>query len=201
MKDRRNHDLTHTPHGRRGMAHVVDRNVRALLTRRAEEDRAKSRSERIADAITRFAGSMTFVYIHLVLYGLWIVLNLGVVPSVKPWDPTFVILAMEASVEAIFLSTFVLISQNRMAALADKRADLDLQVSLLSEHEITRLLSLVQQIAERMGIDEARDPELEELTRDVHPERVLDKIEHNAEQFARTGGRPPVERRTDELGS
>jgi uncharacterized membrane protein len=200
VKDRRNHDLTHTPHGRRGMAHVVDRNVRALLTRRAEEDRAKSRSERIADGITRFAGSMTFVYIHLVMYGAWILLNLGVVPSIKPWDPTFVILAMEASVEAIFLSTFVLISQNRMSALADKRADLDLQVSLLSEHEITRLLSLVQQIAERMGIGEAQDPELEELTRDVHPERVLDKIEHNAEQFARTGGQPPAERRTDELG-
>src|SRR3712207_788816 len=88
-----------------------------------------------------------------------------------------VVLAMEASVEAIFLSTFVLISQNRMSALADKRADLDLQVSLLSEHEITRMLSLVQQIAERLGIEEAQDPELEELARDVHPEKVLDKIE------------------------
>ena len=200
MEDRRRTDLTHSPHGRRGMAHVVDRNVRALLTRRADEDRAKTRSERIADAITRFAGSMTFVYIHLAMYATWIVLNLGVVPGVRPWDPTFVILAMEASVEAIFLSTFVLISQNRMSALADKRADLDLQVSLLSEHEITRLLSLVQQIADRMGIEEARDPELEELARDVHPEKVLDKIEHNAEQFARNGGQPPAERRTDELG-
>ncbi len=200
MKNRHDHDLTHTPPGRRGMAHVVDRNVRALLARRADEDRLKTRSERIADGITRFAGSMTFVYIHLVMYGAWILCNLGVVPGIKPWDPTFVILAMEASVEAIFLSTFVLISQNRMAALADKRADLDLQVSLLSEHEITRLLSLVQQMAERMGIEEAQDPELEELARDVHPEKVLDKIEHNAEVFARTGGHPPRERRDDELG-
>lgn len=198
MEHGRRIELTHPPHGRRGMAQVVDRNVRALMERRASEDRAKPRSERIADRVTRFAGSMTFVYIHLVVYGAWIVLNLGIIPRLRPWDPTFVILAMEASVEAIFLSTFVLISQNRMAAMADKRADLDLQVSLLSEHEITRLLSLVQQIADRMGIEEARDPELEELARDVHPERVLDKIEHNAEVFARSGGRPHPDRRVSD---
>ena len=71
------------------------------------------------------------------LFGFWIVANLDWVPGVPAWDPSFVVLAMAASVEAIFLSTFVLISQNRMAA--DKRADLDLQVSLLAEHEVTRL--------------------------------------------------------------
>jgi uncharacterized membrane protein len=197
MKDRRSEfDLTHPPpRGRRGLARVVERNVRALLARRAEEDLAKTRSERIADGVTRFAGSMTFVYIHLVLYLAWIVINLGVVPGLPRFDPTFVILAMEASVEAIFLSTFVLISQNRMSALADKRADLDLQVSLLSEHEITRMLSLVQQMAERMGIDEAGDPELEELARDVHPEKVLDKIESNAEAFGQEGAGQPRRRR------
>jgi uncharacterized membrane protein len=171
------------------MARVVERNVRALLARRAEEDRAKTRSERIADGVTRFAGSMTFVYIHLVMYGAWILVNLGVIPGVPRFDPTSVILAMEASVEAVFLSTFVLISQNRMAALADKRADLDLQVSLLSEHEITRMLSLVQQIAGKMDIQEAADPELDELVLDVHPEKVLDKIESSAEDFQQSGGR------------
>lgn len=197
MNDRRNQfDLTHPPpRGRRGLARVVERNVRALLARRAEEDLAKTRSERIADAVTRFAGSMTFVYIHVVMYSAWILVNLGVVPGVPRFDPTFVILAMEASVEAIFLSTFVLISQNRMSALADKRADLDLQVSLLSEHEITRTLSLVQQMAQRLGIDEAEDPELEELARDVHPEKVLDRIESNAEAFERDGGAKARRRR------
>jgi uncharacterized membrane protein len=177
------------------MARVVERNVRALLSRRAEDEQAKTRSERIADRVTRFAGSMTFVYIHLVLYGAWILVNLGMIPGVPRFDPTFVILAMEASVEAIFLSTFVLISQNRMSALADKRADLDLQVSLLSEHEITRMLSLVQQMAEKMGIQEAADPELDELARDVHPEKVLDKIESNEADFARNGGRSRRRRR------
>ena len=85
---------------------------------------------------------------------------------------------MFASVEAIFLSTFVLISQNRMARQADKRADLDLQVSLLAEHEITRLVRLVKQIAERLGVDESHNPELPELEQDIAPEKVLDAIEN-----------------------
>ncbi len=173
--------------GRGGLARVVDRNVRALLARRADEERAKPRSERMADQVTRFTGSMRFVYIHLTLFGTWICVNLGIVPGLPRFDPSFVILAMVASVEAIFLSTFVLISQNRMAELADKRADLDLQISLLAEHEISRLLSLVQQVAERMGIEEAMDPELDELARDVHPEMVLDNIEANTQRFERFG--------------
>lgn len=95
---------------------------------------------------------------------------------------------MEASVEAIFLSTFVLISQNRMAARAEQRADLDLQVSLLAEHEVTRLIALVTAMARKMGIDEAADPELAELAQDVAPERVLDQMEADARQAdARTG--------------
>jgi len=93
--------------------------------------------------------------------------------------PKFVVLAMSASVEAIFLSTFVLISQNRMAEQADKRADLDLQVSLLAEHEVTRLVTLVKQIAQRLEIEASRNPELEELEKDVRPEKVLDALEEN----------------------
>src|ERR671911_1575483 len=159
------------------MARVVDRNVRALLQRRQEEQVSRSRQERIADAVTRFTGSMRFVYIHLVVFGTWIAINLGLFPFAPRFDPSFVVLAMVASVEAIFLSTFVLITQNRMAALADKRADLDLQVSLLAEHEVTRLISLVTAIAQRMGIEESHDPELSELAQDVAPERVLDQME------------------------
>ena len=172
-----------TPHPS-GLAPVVARNIEAILERRREEDRRKTLQERIADGITRFTGSMRFVYLHLALFGLWIVINLGWVPGVPRFDPSFVVLAMVASVEAIFLSTFVLISQNRMAALADKRADLDLQVSLLSEHEITRLITLVQAMAERMGIEQAGDPELPELAQDVAPERVLDEMEAHERRFA-----------------
>ena len=87
---------------------------------------------------------------------------------------------MAASVEAIFLSTFVLITQNRMAAAAEKRAELDLQISLLAEHEITKLTAMVAAIAERIGIDAACDPEVAEITQDVIPEAVLDEIEEQA---------------------
>ena len=159
------------------MARVVDRNIRALLEQRQEEQGSRTREERIADAVTRFTGSMRFVYIHLVMFGTWIAINLGVLPGIPRFDRSFVVLAMVASVEAIFLSTFVLISQNRMAALADKRADLDLQVSLLAQHEITRLITLVAAVAERMGLDQAHDPELSELARDVRPENVMKTME------------------------
>src|SRR4051812_4844953 len=168
---------------RTGMTHLVERNIRALLERRQAEEQTKGWQDRIADAITRFTGSMPFVYIHLAIYGLWIVINLGWIPFIPRFDPTFVVLAMAASVEAIFLSTFVLISQNRMAALADKRADLDLQVSLLAEHEVTRLIQLVTQMGKKMGIEESHNPELKELARDVAPEKVLDTMEENQKRF------------------
>jgi uncharacterized membrane protein len=158
------------------MAAVVERNIRALIERRQREERTKTAQDRIADAITRFTGSMPFVYLHLAVFGLWIAINLGLLPLPR-FDPSFVVLAMVASVEAIFLGTFILISQNRMAALADKRAELDLQVSLLAEHEVTQLVRLVTQIAEKMDIEESRDPELPELARDIAPEKVLDEIE------------------------
>jgi len=159
------------------MADVVQRNIQALLLRRNQEEKTKGVQDRIADAISRFAGSMTFVYIHLIGFGIWIVVNLGWTP-LPTFDPTFVVLAMFASVEAIFLSTFVLITQNRMAAQADRRADLDLHISLLAEHEVTRLISLVTAIAERVGIEAASNhPELAELEKDVDPEKVLEKIE------------------------
>ena len=128
----------------------------------------------MARAMTRFTGSMTFVYVHAALYGLWILANLGIVPGVRSWDDSFVVLAMIASVEAIFLSTFILITQNRMAAAADRRAELDVQISLLAEHEITKLVELVSDLAERMGV--SPKSEVEELKRNVAPEAVLDAI-------------------------
>jgi uncharacterized membrane protein len=157
-------------------ASVVERNIRALVERRDAEDRSRPLPDRFADVITRFAGSMTFVLLHLAIFGAWIVVNLGWV-GVKPFDASFTVLAMVASVEAIFLSTFVLITQNRMSVLADRRADLDLQISLLAEHEVTRLIRLTRDIARRLDV-ETNESELEELTRDVAPEKVMEQVEH-----------------------
>ena len=157
-------------------ARVIERNITALVARRRTDDQSRSATDRVAAAITRFTGSMTFVLIHVALFGAWIVINLGWTP-LPEFDPSFVVLAMIASVEAIFLSTFVLITQNRMQESADKRADLDLQVSLLAEHEVTRLVRLVSEIAKKMGIEEAHDPELDELKKNIKPEAVLDRIQ------------------------
>src|SRR3954469_9306747 len=136
-----------------GMARVVHRNIAAMAAVRAEADARRSAQERVADAITRFAGSMGFVYIHALAYGAWIVINLGWIKAVKPFDPTFVALAMIASVEAIFLSPFILISQNRAMSMSNRQAELDLQISLLTEHELTRLIELTDAIAAKLGIE------------------------------------------------
>jgi uncharacterized membrane protein len=167
-----------------GLSSVLERNIEALSRRRKDEEAAAKLQERIAEAVTRFTGSMPFVYVHLALFGFWTVANLGCIPGVPPWDASFVILGTSASVEAIFLSTFVLISQNRMAAAADKRADLDLQVSLLAEHEVTKLVALVTEIAGRLDVQTNVDSELDEIKQDIAPEAVLDEIE------AKAGTRP-----------
>ena len=135
-----------------GMGSVLLRNIDTLKSRRDHEEAAASFQDRLAAAITRFTGSMAFVYLHLVLFGSWIILNLGLVSFIPQFDPSFVVLAMVASVEAIFLSTFVLISQNRMAAAADRRADLDVQINLLAEHEVTKLISIVSAIADHLNV-------------------------------------------------
>jgi uncharacterized membrane protein len=155
----------------------LKRNIEALEERRRQDAASATLEERVAERITSFTGSMRFVYLHLALYGAWIVVNLGIIPGLPRFDPSFVVLAMVASVEAIFLSTFVLISQNRMAAAADKRADLDLQISLLAEHELTKLAEVIAAIAQRLDVQTGADPEIDEIRQDVAPEAVLDEIE------------------------
>lgn len=160
-----------------GVAGVVEQNIESIVGMRDAAERKKSRQEKIADLLTRFSGSMVFVYVHAIWFGVWIVFNIGWLGS-KPFDPfPFSLLTLIVSLEAIFLSTFVLISQNHAGAIADKRADLDLQINLLSEHEVTRLLTLMDAVVEHLGVDIAKKPELEELKKDVGAKQVLDKIE------------------------
>ncbi len=155
---------------------TLSRNIRGILDDRHQRERSASLESRVAGAISKFAGSMVFVYIHLALFGGWILVNTGWLPILPAWDPSLVVLAMAASVEAIFLSTFVLINQNRMAAQDDLRADLDLQISLLNEHETTRLLTLVDAIAEKLGVRTEPDPEIEELKQEVDPAEVMHQL-------------------------
>jgi uncharacterized membrane protein len=170
---------------------IVGRNIGALIDQQKQEDERRPRAEKIADAITRFTGSMRFVYLHLALFGTWILVNVGVFAFIPRFDPyPFVMLAMFASVEAIFLSTFVLITQNRMAALADRRADLDLHVNLLAEHEITRVIHLLDAVARHLGVEPEAPEELDELKRDVRPEQVLETIQRHRDDAETPAGKP-----------
>jgi len=169
------------------MAAVMERNIKELIKLRQQDEREKTSDEHIADKITRFTGSMSFVYIHIIIFTLWTVYNTGLI-GLKPIDPSFTGLMLLTSVEAIFLSTFVLIRQNRMNQLADKRANLDLQVSLLAEHEITKLITLVKAIADKFDIAEAQNPEIDELTQTVKPEEILDTIDRHKKNSIKEGG-------------
>jgi uncharacterized membrane protein len=160
----------------RDFSPVMMRNIEVLRERRREQERKSAGEERIARVITRFAGSMVFVYAHAAMVVAWILINLGWTP-LRVFDPSFVILATVASVEAIFISTFVLISQNRAAEAADRRAELDLQINLLAEHEITRMLELTVAIARHHGLVEADDARLNTLKQEVEPDKILDEIE------------------------
>lgn len=175
-----------SPHHGPGLTWVLTRNIRALSERRRREETDLTAEERVVTAITGFAGSMYFVYLHLLFFGLWIIANLGWVPGVRPWDASFTILAVLGSIEAIFLTVFVLISQNRMSALADKRADLDVQINLLSEHEITKVAALLEAIARHLDVEIEAEEEISEVKKDVAPEAVLDAIE-----AAAPSGQPP----------
>src|SRR5205807_10536404 len=160
---------------------VLARNIDGLLEARRDAERRKSRRERVSDAITRFTGTIRFVYIHALLFGGWIIWNLGWIHALNPFDSSFVILAMAASVEAIFLSTFVLISQNRMQSQAEHRAELDLQISLLAEPEVTQLMNLLDAMAHHLGVDHSTNADIQEVKEDVDPRAVLEAIEQHSQ--------------------
>ncbi|MDB5571792.1 MAG: hypothetical protein JWN93_2975 [Hyphomicrobiales bacterium] len=196
MQDDVNHDPREAPQtaARQGSAQpelmnsVLRRNIDAVQRQRSSIEGGAGLQERIADAVTVFAGSMWFVYLHAAIVAGWVAVNRGWTPF-PVFDESFVVLATVASVEAIFLSTFILISQNRAAAAADRRADLDLQVSLLAEHEVTRILTICTEIAKAMNLQAARDPRLNELKQDVAPEEVLAEIQRT--QGGTERGRAP----------
>ena len=117
----------------------------------------RTAADRLSDAIAKAAGSSGFVLAHVILFTVWITLNVGIVPSVPVFDPyPFSFLTLVVSLEAIFLSIFVLMSQNRAARLADRRAHLDLQIDLLAERELTAMLHMLRALCakEKVVLDD-----------------------------------------------
>jgi uncharacterized membrane protein len=155
---------------------LTQRNVELIhkLEEAAREER--SRSDRVAEAIANFCGSMTFVWVHVVWFGGWIVFNFF--PGIKHPDPfPFTFLTLVVSLEAIFLSTFILISQNHDTKISERRNHLDLQINLLSEQENTKMLTMLRAIAARVGAEVDEDSHLQALSEQTAPERLLDQIE------------------------
>jgi uncharacterized membrane protein len=159
------------------LSKVIERNIRTIIHLRTKAARERGLQARIADAITSFSGRMIFAYVHIVWFGLWILLNTGRF-GLRPFDPfPYGLLTMVVSLEAIFLSTFVLISQNRLAEETERRADLDLHIGLLTEHELTRVLQMLGAIQDKMGIVDHENSELADLEMETKPEDVLAEIE------------------------
>ena len=159
------------------LSKIIERNIRTIIRLRLQAANKRNLQDRIADSITSFSGHIVFVYVHLVWFGAWIVLNTGRM-GVHPFDPfPYGLLTMVVSLEAIFLSTFVLISQNRLSEESEYRTNLNLQIALLTEHEVTRVLQMLDAIQEKMGIDNDEDSELADLEMETKPEDVLTEIE------------------------
>jgi uncharacterized membrane protein len=159
------------------LSNVIEKNIRTIIQLRTKAERERSMQGRIADAITSFSGRMAFAYVHVVWFVTWILLNSGRF-GVRAFDPfPYGLLTMIVSLEAIFLSTFVLISQNRMGEETERRADLDLHIGLLTEHELTRVLQMLDVIQEKMGIEDHHESELADLEMETKPEDVLAEIE------------------------
>jgi uncharacterized membrane protein len=170
------------------LADVIDRNIATMLRLREETRRRRPLQLSLADGITWFSGRMIFVYLHVIWFGLWILINTGQL-GVRSFDPyPYGLLTMIVSLEAIFLSTFVLISQNRLAAEADRRADLDLHIGLLTEHEVTRVLQMLDAVHSKLGIAIEGDTELAQLEMETRPEDVLAEI-HRLQHAVRKGSR------------
>lgn len=174
----------HRYHKPRTVDELVSRNVSTIKELEAATEKSKTPGNRVADLITRFCGSMRFVWVHVVWFGAWIAANSLLLE--KPFDPfPFNFLTLIVSLEAIFLSTFILISENRQAKIDERRSHLDLQINLLAEQESTKMLHLLKIIAEKVGVDPDDDPTiaiLEKATRPGVIARQIDKVEEEKEK-------------------
>lgn len=160
---------------------LIQHNIETILELEKSEKRLLSRTDRFAKIIARFGGSMKFVAFNLIFATAWIVFNSW--PGRLPLDPfPFNLLGLMASLEAILLSTFILISQNRDAELAEERNQLELQINLLAEQENTKMLGMLKLIANKLDIDVSQYPEVEVLEKITEPEELAAQIKELREQ-------------------
>ena len=154
---------------------ITRENVQSM--RRVEEMALanRSRADRMAAFIAGFCGSMPFVWLHVAAFGSWISFNAW--PGLAHFDPyPFTFLTLVVSLEAIFLSSFILISQNYELRISDRRNQLDLQINLLTEQENTKMIQMLERIAKKVGAD-ISDPDVRIFEEDTDPEKLVAQIE------------------------
>jgi uncharacterized membrane protein len=168
----------------RDFEELTQRNIQSIaeLERVAQAERTKM--DRITDGIAGFCGSIASVWVHIAWFGGWIVLNSF--PGVKHIDPfPFAFLTFVTSLEAIFLTTFVLISQNRQGLIAERRNHLDLQINMISEQENSKMLQMLDEIRQSLGVSRA-DPEVNALQEQTRPEQMAQQIKETIEESSET---------------
>ena len=163
-----------------GESRTLERNVEAIKAWEQSLLEGRTGAERLSDWITRVFSSGPVLAVHVLWFAGWIVLNLGAADT-QPFDPfPFPFLTMMVSLEAIFLTLFVLASQNRLGRQADKRAHLDLQIDLLAEREMTAVLRLLQDIASHLKVPETVTPE---EIRDLEIETDVQRLTRRMDAF------------------
>ena len=163
-------------HSAQAAAELTRANVRAMQRLEDMATRDRDFADRVANFIAAFCGSMTFVWCHVALFAGWLAWNS--LPGLHHFDPyPFTFLTLCVSLEAIFLSSFILISQNYEMRVTERRNRLDLQIDLLAEQENTKMLQLLERIARKVGATAHDDPELRALEQATRPETLASQIE------------------------
>jgi uncharacterized membrane protein len=179
-----------------GTPAALEENVEEIREWERASQLARSRTDRISDWIAATAASGPALVLHVIWFAVWIILNTGVVPGVRAFDRfPFPFLTMTVSLEAIFLALFVLASQNRMARQSEMRSNLDLQIDLLAEREMTAVLQLLQDIVAHLGVSTSVTAEqIRDLASktDVHSltNRMEELTEPDADSQAQRPARP-----------
>jgi uncharacterized membrane protein len=160
------------PLPRRAAANPTQYNIDAIAKLEHDALGRRTLTERASDVITKLVGNVGFLIAQLLLISGWCLFNLHVIPGFNAFDPfPFGVLALVVSSESVFLMTFVLISQSRMARQAERRSHLDLQVGMLSEQELTTMLQMLQKLCQHMGVNvdsSKREVQSFSKTTDVH---------------------------------
>lgn len=138
----------------------------------------RSATEKISDLLTEYFGGFAFLVINVAFFTFWILAHTGNIPFVEPFDPfPFSFLTLIVSLEAIILSIFVLISQNRAARVDDLRQEVDLEVDLITERELTKIMEIIKKIAEKNGIDLSKDKELQTMLKPLEENKIEKTLE------------------------